>query len=245
MTKKKKKKRYEDQVLEQGWLISYADMMTLVACFFILMMAFANYDPVGFSEKAKVVSQHFKQEKNAPPVDSDLQKIQQEIAMHPELKNFTKISLKDDALMVTFSGTVLFPDKKASLTPTMQRNVDELIKLIKVKDPNYRIIVEGHTDNQKIPSYSSLKSLWEISSLRAAKVASRFEVFGFDPKNIVALGMADSKPIAPNEDQNGMVLEDNLKINRRVVIKVLEPRIKSEEGMKMGLGVYFDGDNKP
>ena len=32
----------------EAWLVSYADMMTLIACFFILMMAFANFDPIGF-----------------------------------------------------------------------------------------------------------------------------------------------------------------------------------------------------
>lgn len=45
----------------EGWLVSYADLMTLIACFFILMMAFANYDPVGFNKKAKEISKHFNQ----------------------------------------------------------------------------------------------------------------------------------------------------------------------------------------
>ena len=44
------KRKFDPPDEEELWLVSYADMMTLVACFFILMMAFANYEPAGFQQ---------------------------------------------------------------------------------------------------------------------------------------------------------------------------------------------------
>jgi flagellar motor protein MotB len=49
----------EDSDDSEGWLISYADMMTLVACFFILMTTFANYDTSTFEVVAKEVKKTF------------------------------------------------------------------------------------------------------------------------------------------------------------------------------------------
>ena len=68
-----------------GWIVSYADMMTLIACFFILMMAFANYEPAGFTRKTKEIAKHFNKDKYKSS-DTKLTQIQEEIAMHPELK---------------------------------------------------------------------------------------------------------------------------------------------------------------
>jgi len=224
------------------WLLSYADMMTLICCFFILMMVFANYDPVGFTKKTIEVSKHFNQDKYKSS-DTKFKDLTEEIARHPELKVMTKTSIVDNKLVITFSGSALFEKSEYELNDETRFVLDALIDLIKVKDSNYRILVEGHTDNQPLDKKGPFTSNWALSGARAASVVQRFEYFGFDPQNLAAIGMADTKPIVPNEDDKGDPIPENLKLNRRVVIKVLETLDKSKM-VKLGLGVYFDGDNK-
>lgn len=220
-----------------SWLISYADMMTLIACFFILMMAFANYDPVGFQKKAEEVSKHFHKDKYKTS-ELELEHLREELSTHPEIKKFTKVSIKDGALVLSFSGSVLFPSGSHTVNEDIAPVVDSMIDLIKVKDPNYRILVEGHTDNQKLGAGSPFENNWALSGARAASIVGRFERFGFEPKNLVSLGYGDTRPLAPNEDSKGRPLIDNMNLNRRVVIKVLVPKVKSDN-VKMGLGIYF------
>lgn len=219
------------------WLMSYADMMTLIACFFILLIAFANFDPVGFTEKTKEVAQHFNKDKFKSS-KTEMEELKEEVANHPEVKTKSKVSVKSGELQIVFSGSALFEGQKHTLSEESAVTLDTMIDIIKTRDPNYRILVEGHTDNTKPTEESHFSSNWALSGARAASVIERFELYGFDPSKLVAIGMSDTKPLVPNEDEEGNPLEENRKINRRVVIKVLEPSDKSQM-IKMGLGVYF------
>jgi len=224
------------------WLVSYADMMTLICCFFILMMAFANYDPPGMSVKMEQVSKAFGKDKYKSS-STKFTQLQEEVAKHPELKDLIKTSIVDNALLITFSGSVLFDKEAHELTEESRFLLDALIDLIKIKDSNYRILVEGHDDNQPITKSNKYPSHWALSSARASSVVTRFEYFGFDPQNLVAIGLGDTNPIAPNEDEKGDPIPENMRLNRRIVIKVLEPMNKGKM-QKLGLGVYFTNDNK-
>ncbi|MBI2521480.1 MAG: flagellar motor protein MotB [Bdellovibrio sp.] len=224
------------------WLVTYADMMTLICCFFILMMVFANYDPPGASKKMEEVSKAFNKDKYKSS-NTKFTQLQEEIAKHPELKDLIKTSIVDNSLVVTFSGSILFDKESYDLTDESRFLLDSLIDLIKVKDANYRILVEGHDDNQALGKESKFTTHWGLSAARASSVVGRFEYFGFDPQNLVAIGLADTKPIVPNEDDKGDPLPENMRLNRRIVIKVLEPQNKSKM-VRLGLGVYFTNDNK-
>ena len=222
---------------EGGWLVSYADLMTLIACFFILMMAFANYDPVGFNKKSKELSKHFMKDKYKSS-DMELSQLSEEVSKHPELKKMLKVSLNDGALTLTFSGSSLFKAGQFELTDKSTISLDTLIDIIKSINPDFRILVEGHTGSKLDVESSPFKSSWTLSGARSSLVVSRFEYFGFDPQKLIMIGKGDTTPLAENFDEKGDPIIENQDINRRVIIKVLEPLSKANQ-MKMGLGVYF------
>jgi chemotaxis protein MotB len=229
---------FEDDNDGEGWLVSYADMMTLIASFFILMMAFANYDPPGFQKKAEVIAKHFRKDKNKSSAVK-LKFLDEEIAIHPELKNKIKISVKDGELVLVFSGSTIFDNGEFKLDKDTVKTVDSLIDIIKTTNPQYRILVEGHADDSfEVESKkNTVNSNWLISSLRAASIIERFSYFGFPPSNLAALAKGDTQKILPSIDKNGERIERNAAINRRAIIKVLEPLTKKK--VKLGLGIYF------
>jgi len=223
----------EDEGGEE-WLVSYADMMTLIACFFILMMAFANYDPVGFNVKAEQLSKHFRKDKYKSS-DMKLKEITEEIARH-DMKDRAKISMKEGELIVTFSSSMLFANGSAILTEDMKSTLDALIDVIKTSNPNHRVLIEGHADDDL--NLSKYETQWELSSIRAARVAERFSYFGFNTSKIVAIGKGDNDKaiaMAPNEKVD--VIKEKRKLNRRIVIRLLEP--KEKQKVKFGFGIYF------
>lgn len=244
---------------EQGWLTSYADLMTLIACFFILMMAFANYDPPGFQQKTEVIAQHFKdkakkvtfdtkekkkkeqkekeKQKKEADASGEMVDLKQMLESKTEIKKMTKVEIKNKQLILSFNGNILFEPGQVSIKDMNIALVDAMIALVRDKNPNYRIIIEGHTDDTPVAKGSPYESNWSLSGARASSIAERFEIYGFSPKNIKVLGLGSSMPIKPNRDSNGKVIAENLKLNRRVVIKVIEP---VKESVKLGLGVYFD-----
>lgn len=223
-----------------AWLTSYADLMTLVACFFILMMAFAKYDPVGFQRKTKEVAKHFSG-KALNKDQSQLDQLVKELQGNPDLSEVAKVAIVDDGIKIVFKSNHLFEQGEPKLRGSSLESLDIMIDLIYQKKPDYRVMVEGHTDNLAIPADSDYKTPWELSSARASSIVERFQEYGFNKDSLVAIGYGDSRPVAPNQDAKGRNIEENITLNRRAVIKVLEP-LKSTQSQRMGLGIYFTED---
>jgi len=86
-----------------------------------------------------------------------------------------------------------------------------------------RITIEGHTDSDVIGARGCGREIptnWELSSRRATGVLRFFEEGGLLPQtyNIMAMGLADTRPVAPN------TTEEQKRSNRRIEIKI-EPDI--------------------
>lgn len=221
--KEKKHSQEHDEHVEEGpWIVSYADMMTLLFCFFVILTSFANFDPVTFEKKSEEVSKHFVPSK-IEGEKRGIETLGTDIGGHPNLKNEVSTKIKDGALEIVFSSSVMFDPGSTTLKKDFIKNIDAMISLIKSKNPNYRIIVEGHTDNSPVSPNGVYRSNWEISSARSASVVERFQFYGFQGKQLISVGFGDTRPIAPNKDKDGNPIPDNQSLNRRVVIKVLKP----------------------
>ncbi len=223
-------KKFDDEQESLDWLVSYADMMTLIACFFILMMAFANYDDPGFNTKAEELSKHFKKDKYKSS-SLKLKYLEEEITRHQALKDATKISVKDGELIVSFSGSLLFENGSTLLDKNFLTSLDAMIELIKLQMPEGRILVEGHADDKGDVDQ------WGLSFKRAVEVTKRFEYFGFLPERISALARSNGVKYVESIDEKGNWSDEKARFNRRVVIRVLTTLEK--KNVKFGFGVYF------
>ena len=220
----------------EGWLVSYADLMTLIACFFILMVSFADFSKKDeFMIKTREIAKHFNKDKFLTS-EMRLRYLEQELAKHPELKTKTKISLKDSELIVIFSGSILFDEGQYNIPPESLKTLDSLIDIIKTENSEYRILIEGYADD--LTAKNPFKNAWTLSGARSSAVAERFEYFGFIKENITPIGKGDTFKLVESNDKFGNRIESNARINRRVIVKILEPIYKKK--IKLGLGVYFE-----
>ena len=220
----------------EGWLVSYADLMTLVACFFILMVSFADFSKKEeFSAKTREIAKHFNKDKFLTS-EARLKYLEQELSRHPELKTKTKISLKDSDLVVIFSGSILFDEGSYAIPADSLKTLDSLIDIIKTENSEYRILIEGYSDD--LNAKNPFKNAWTLSAARASVVAERFEYFGFIKENITPIGKGDTFKLVESADKLGNRIDANTRMNRRVIVKILEPVYKKK--IKLGLGVYFE-----
>lgn len=240
-SKKKKKAAHGAEHVEEGpWIVSYADMMTLLFCFFVIMTSFASFDPVTVAKKGADVAEHFVPTK----VEGEKQELSAlgiELGGHPNLKGSVRSQVKDSSLELSFSSSIMFKPGETKLRPEFVSNIDAMISLIKNKNPNYRIIIEGHTDSSPISENANFPSNWELSSARAAAIVQRFEYYGFKGEQLVSVGYGQTRPIAPNMNEDGTPNLDNQALNRRVVIKVLAPARQLTKSEKDSL--YFDSSD--
>ncbi len=114
--------------------------------------------------------------------------------------------------------------------------------MIKAHHTEYRILIEGHADKNESLIAGNMNH-WSLSAARAAQVIARFEYFGFKTEYLVALAKGDREPVAEYkmEAKNGVSPREIAKLNRRAVIRVLEPIAKHNGKIRAG-ALFQDGE---
>ncbi len=249
------------------WLTSYADLMTLIACFFILLVAFANFEDPTFQRKAQEFGRYFrgsvlqddgKEEETA--IAESKERIKESKVPH---ENITKPTKKKDLLTemnesskiasvsqishpkdveVVFSGSAMFEPGRVDLTSEVKDSIEVMIDVIKQRKGELVILFEGHTDDTDIQN-KIYPSNWELSAARAARVLNLFESSGIESSRLVAIGYGDSRPSYTNRKKSGAAIPANQKLNRRVEIKVLHRTGEPKDDL--GLGIFFRGKDIP
>jgi chemotaxis protein MotB len=124
------------------------------------------------------------------------------------------VSLQSMGVVIDINAVVLFKSGKAELTPGAWLLIEQVAGVL--KDLNYRIQVNGFTDNAQIHS-AQFSSNWDLSAARAISVVKRFVLDGIDPSLLVGAGYGEYHPVASNDTPEGMAM------NRRVSIVVVSP----------------------
>ncbi len=201
------------------WLISYADMMTLLVGFFAMLLAFSKIDQSAFEQMKKETTKVFGGEYQIP--FEKLSKELKDVVKQQGLEDQVLFHETDEGITITFRGALFFRSGESDLLPKAEDLIKQLIPVIKSKAKNFGIVVEGHTDN--IPMESArFPSNWDLSSIRACTVLRLFESYGFPKTKLQALGWGETRPIVPNEDSSGRAIASNQAQNRRVVLKILK-----------------------
>ncbi len=219
---------HEDEHHEEPnekWLVSYADMMTLLFGFFVLLYSMSNVDQNKFAQAAQSASERFGKEdqsfggKYQDPTEMLDRKLAKEIKAEPSLMNDVEVKKGAMGLELSFRGKALFESSSAQLSPLGKHLIVSLGEEMKKSKVKYDIKVEGHTDDLPI-STLQFPSNWELSAARAISVIKLFKDMGIEPSHLEAVGYADTRPIAQNRSPAGEGVEANRALNRRVVIKL-------------------------
>ncbi|MBY0471165.1 OmpA family protein [bacterium] len=214
---------------ESNWLVSYADMMTLLCGFFIMMFSMAKLDEPQYERVKESVAKTFGGEYKSPT--NELAKFVTNVLQEAGIEKEVSVRSGPGGVAMIFQSTVLFDTLSADVKPQGQIILNKLIESLATRQhaeqKNYKVVVEGHTDNRPIVG-GTFPSNWELSGGRASRVVRMFLDKGFNPALLTSIGYADTRP-AEKKTQlpNGLWDEAALAKNRRVVVRVLEPKMDS------------------
>ncbi|OON69644.1 OmpA family protein [Hymenobacter sp. CRA2] len=107
-------------------------------------------------------------------------------------------------------NNLFFQQSKADILPTSKPELDRLVQVLK-DNPELKIRLEGHTDNQGDPKLNVKLSEERVQHLQQYLVGQ-----GIGAERLQTVGYGGSKPVAPNDN------EYNRRKNRRVELVVLE-----------------------
>ena len=225
-----RRKPPEDPPGDEGlppWMATFADMVTLLLCFFVLLLSFAQQSEEKFRDalgslkgafgvrEVRAVSDEMAQfntsseatEKMASSISHD-QRLLLSVVMRVKsmlekldvkLKEGAGVSADRDGVVFRASSAALFKENTAELKPEAAKVLDAVVKIL--KDYKLNIVVRGHTDDRPIHT-AKYPSNWELSAARAA-VALDYLINkgGIEINRAKAVGYADTRPEVPNDTE--------------------------------------------
>jgi len=107
------------------------------------------------------------------------------------------ITQKNGMVYVSLDEKLLFKSGSTDVDPNGQRALKQLAGVL-ARNPDIRIMIEGHTDNVPFRKGSSIKDNWDLSVMRATSIVRiLLDGTGIDPKRITAAGRGEFLPIDP------------------------------------------------
>jgi chemotaxis protein MotB len=198
----------------EAWLLSYADLVTNLLLFFVLLMSAANISKTKLQQIAKSVS--------GAESPASLESIQREIDRRIEerhLQDLVRTDLANDGLELSLNSGLVFDSGKANIRKELEATVAAMLGVLAPYSTRYSFAVEGHTDRNPIVPGAPFATNWELSSARAIVVRQRLEDVGIDRGRIRVEGYADTKPL-PETVLAGLGEEQRLARHRRVVVRI-------------------------
>jgi chemotaxis protein MotB len=231
------RKAAHGHVNHERWVISYADFVTLLFAFFVVMFATANadkgkaravaeavkaaLDPKANPHAKEIIREALKNKNMQIKIDpqTPLQELRPSLDLLQEKlkdeiqRGEVELHMEPRGLAISFKQAALFDSGDAEIKPSaftaLAKVADAILKL-----PN-QIRLEGHTDNVPIHN-EHFRSNWELSSARSIAVLQFLtERFQVPVKRLAVSGYADVAPVASNDEEAGRVR------NRRVDIIIL------------------------
>ena len=220
------------------WVTTFGDLMSLLLCFFVLLLSFSEIDRQKYKQVAGSMEKAFGMQRKKNVAESPrygLKMIakdfdQEAIAMRikryigEELEeNFDELyrKIEDDIdieaskrqVVIRMMGESTFDSGKAEIKPELRPMILGIGQIL-ANETAGDIIIAGHTDNIPVrggPFQTNLK----LSIARAATVAQfLLDQTAIDPKRLSTMGFGEFRPTADNATAVGR------RKNRRVEIIV-------------------------
>lgn len=199
---------------EESWLISYADLITNLLLFFVVLLMAANISTTKMQQIAKAMS--------GQETPQSLESIKEEIDQRIKelsMEELVRTDLADEGLKLSLDSGLVFKLGEARIDPEMESIIDSMLGVLTPYSEKYFFAVEGHTDSTPVTGGARYASNWDLSALRAIAVRDRLEKSGVSRERIRVEGYADTRPL-PEEALVGLEQQERQARHRRVIVRV-------------------------
>ena len=242
-----RKKYDDDSDSHDRWMVSYADFITLLFAFFVVMYALSSINEGKYRVLSHSLVNAFGRVP-APKVHGETVPTGLPLALPPRNRNSDALRREREQLTgmarniqdvlaplvqqgkvrvtqsargvnVEINASVLFAPGDARLSGDSIEALRAVAEVLRNDD--HAIQVEGHTDSVPIRN-AQFPSNWELSAVRASSVIRLFIDGGIAEKRLTAVGHGSTQPVGPNDTVEGRLR------NRRVSVMILSSLPQNE-----------------
>ena len=222
------KKKHQEHENSERWLLTYADLITLLLALFVVLWSLSKMDQRQVLESMAGVfgedqgSQGILEGSGGAVVTGAIARSLQQQAEAKKImdklisqkqNDIISVSYQLGKINMTIRGDVSFESGSDILTEKVKSALATVEPYLKEMS-TYPIEVDGHSDD--IPIHTDrFPSNLHLSTGRALKTAEFLISIGIEPKRITVQGFADNKPVVPNTSK------ENRQKNRRIEIALI------------------------
>ncbi|MDD3145789.1 MAG: OmpA family protein [Candidatus Riflebacteria bacterium] len=231
------KRKKPEEISAPLWFVSYADLVTNMLCFFVMLFAFSSLDSPKKRQESESRDEMFhavfsinaaqgahqwltmggkgilmtpaSRKSEMPQIVKSVKNKLHKVPLADRLRVFSD----DQMVKIQIPANVLFESGRAEMKKGAEEILTALVPIVGTIE-NY-VRVDGHTDD--LPARNTTyPSNWELSTARACSVVRFFvEEMNLDPERFSAQGYADNRPKLKNDTPEAR------EANRRVEIIIL------------------------
>ena len=208
---------------DEEWMTTYADAITLLMAFFVMLVSFSKIDLPMFEAVMAGIKQEIGMGKESSVSTSqELKTAVEAAAFEMSMEQVVEVQKDERGITIEMASTSFFKPGTAEIIEGAFPLIKSWSTLLTAEKFKYfNIEVEGHTDDDPI-STAKFPSNWELSADRAAAVVRFMNAENVHRFQLKAIGLADSHPKVPNRNQFGEAIPVNQAKNRRVVIRLVQ-----------------------
>ena len=237
-----RKKKKESAEAPSTWMATYADMVTLMLCFFLLMFnpdettqaqidaISAAMQPMGIGARLGGLTLSAGRNADLGNTIMSLPSMERGRAMgtalrravsvfSPEIRtNQVRVTHDERGIVITLASDAFFGPASARINIEATRDILLRLGGLLASDEleGRRFRIEGHTDSVGVDPAGPWQSNWELSAARSISVLHYLTDLGIPERRFQVAGFSDTVPIATNETPEGRAY------NRRVDIIILD-----------------------
>lgn len=225
------------------WLVTYADAMTLLLCFFVIIVSMSEVKKderfQRVMESLRIAFGGYEGSVGSVPVDNDstntiiLKLLEIEIPKLTDQKGDSdeegihgrkfRVTNVRDGIEVVVGGRITFDRFSGVLKPEAAELIAKTAE--RLRGYNTKILVRGHTTREPLPPDSVYADARDLSYARAKAVAGELEKNGIRAVRIIPVAVGDTEPLVRQA-----YTEERRALNRRVEILVTEDLIDDYAG---------------
>ena len=236
-----RRRHQEEHENHERWLVSYADFITLLFAFFVVMYSISSINEGKYKVLSDSLTGVFNQPDRAikpipigeerprttPPEVSQVDEPRPSETPSDPLQDiaqgmrdaFGEMIMSDEMTVrgnelwveIELNSSLLFPSGDAIPTDRAFTIIEKIAKILAPYENPVHI--EGFTDNLPINT-PQFPSNWELSTARAASIVRMLAMDGVNPGRLAAVGYGEFQPLADNATAEGRTR------NRRVVLVI-------------------------
>lgn len=227
----------------ERWLVSYADFITLMFAFFVVMFASSQSDKYSTNQISEAVSRALEEgkitskvrnvlsggkpaarrsadAKNLPDLTASMEQLTKELEEEIRAGKI-QISLEARGLVVSLKEATFFPSGDSTIPRDVYPAIARLASTIR-KLPN-PVRLEGHTDAIPIRN-GRFKSNWHLSAARSIAMLELFtDEFQIPAERLAVVGYGETIAVDTNDTAEGRAR------NRRVDVTILNESATGQE----------------